>query len=85
MTDAQAEKLRAFIQKDVSRDPRQAIGLETGLVSTGLVDSFSLIKVLAFVEDEFGVVIPDEAATAETMNSVRLIGALVDRFGPASS
>jgi acyl carrier protein len=41
----------------------------TPLISSGLVDSFSLIKVLAFVEDEFRILIPDEAATAAAMDS----------------
>jgi acyl carrier protein/D-alanine--poly(phosphoribitol) ligase subunit 2 len=68
-----AQKLAHFIQSEVSKDPRQAVQPATPLISSGLVDSFSLIKVLAFVEDEFGVVIPDEAATARSMDSIDLI------------
>jgi acyl carrier protein len=54
---------------------------DTALVSSGLVDSLSLIQVLAFIEDEFQVVIPDEAATAESMNTVRKIDELIDAYG----
>ncbi len=78
--DAVAQKLVNFIQREVSKDPRRPILLSTPLVSSGMVDSFSLIKVLAFIEDELGVVIPDEAATAEAMDSVELILQLVRRF-----
>jgi acyl carrier protein len=74
------EKLARFIQTEVSKDPRQAIAPQTTLVSSGLVDSFSLIKGLAFIEDEFGIVIPDEAATAATMDSVERIGQLMDTY-----
>lgn len=74
-------KLARFIQAEVSKDPRQEVLLETALISSGLVDSFSLIKVLAFVEDEFGIVIPDEAATADAMNSIDLILKLMDTYG----
>ena len=73
-------KLARFIQAEVSKDPRQLILPETTLISSGLVDSFSLIKVLAFVEDEFGIVIPDEAATADAMNSIELILKLMDTY-----
>jgi acyl carrier protein len=44
------------------------------------VDSFSLIKILAFIEDEFGVVIPDEAATAAAMDSLQLILELIETY-----
>ncbi len=80
MSPEASEKLARFIQAEVSKDPRQPIAPQTALVSSGLVDSFSLIKVLAFIEDEFGIVIPDEAATAAAMDSVERIGQLMDTY-----
>jgi acyl carrier protein len=74
------EKLARFIQSEVAKDPRQPVLPGTPLISSGLVDSFSLIKVLAFVEDEFGIVIPDEAATAAAMDSIELIVRLMDTY-----
>ena len=77
------EKLARFIQSEVAKDSRQPVLPATPLISSGLVDSFSLIKVLAFVEDEFGVVIPDEAATAAAMDSIELIVKLMDTYANA--
>jgi acyl carrier protein len=81
MADSRQAKLATFIQTKLSKDPRKVLEADTALVSSGLVDSLSLIQVLAFVEDEFQVVIPDEAATAESMNTVRKIDALIDTYG----
>ena len=75
-----ARRLAQFVQSEVSKDPRQAVLPGTALVSSGLVDSFSLIKVLAFIEDEFGIVIPDEAATAKAMDTIELIQKLMDTY-----
>jgi acyl carrier protein len=72
--------LARYIQREVSKDPDQPLDLDTPLVSSGLVDSMSLISVLAFIEDAFGVVVPDEAATAASMNTVRLIMGLVTTY-----
>jgi acyl carrier protein len=80
MSSTIEERLAGFIQSEVSKDSRQAIHPATPLISSGLVDSFSLIRVLAFIEDEFGVVIPDEAATAEAMDSVELILGLMQTY-----
>jgi len=72
--------LTAYVRENVSKDPRARIELETPLITSGLVDSFSLVSVLAFIEDEFNVVIPDEAATAEAMNTVGLMLQLIETY-----
>jgi acyl carrier protein len=72
--------LTAYIRESVAKDPRARIEVETPLITSGLVDSFSLVSVLAFIEDEFHVVIPDEAATAEAMNTVGLMLQLIDTY-----
>ena len=74
------QTLSRFIQSELSKDPRQPILPATALISSGLIDSFSLISVLAFIEDEFGIVIPDEAATADAMDSIELILKLMDTY-----
>jgi acyl carrier protein len=75
------EKIAEFIRRELSKDKQQNIGQETLFISSGLVDSFSLIRLLVFIEDEFSIVIPDEAATAEAMDSVALILGLMQKFG----
>jgi acyl carrier protein len=83
MQEDRLQKLSAYLRKEVSKDPRRALEADTPLISSGLVDSLSLISVLAFIEDEFGVVIPDEAATAAAMNTPRLILGLIDEYDSA--
>jgi len=73
-------QLGEFIRSVVAKDPRRSLELDTPLVSSGLVDSMSLIQVLAFVEDAFGVVIPDEAATAASMDTLRSILGLIRTY-----
>jgi acyl carrier protein len=75
------KRLAEFLRTNVLKDSRVVPSRDTPLVSSGLVDSLSLIQVLAFVEDEFQVAIPDEAATAEAMNTIGGILALVDVYG----
>lgn len=79
-TEEKHEKLATFIQREISRDPRRKIERDTPLISSGLVDSLSLFSVLVFIEDHLGVVIPDEAATAQSMNTLEKILILVDDY-----
>ena len=79
--DSISYKIADFIRRELSKDKNLMIERETKFISSGLVDSFSLIRLLVFIEDEFGIVIPDEAATAEAMDSVSLILELMQKFG----
>ncbi|MEZ0396599.1 MAG: acyl carrier protein [Anaerolineales bacterium] len=56
------------------------ITYDTPLISSGLVDSFSMISLKRFLEMKYQISIPDEAATPETFDSVAKIAALVQRF-----
>ncbi len=58
----------------------EEITYDTPLISSGLVDSFSMISLKRFLEMKYRIVIPDEAATPETFDSVEKIAALVQRF-----
>lgn len=80
MSEDRQSKLAEFIRREISKDPRKALEPDTTLISSGLVDSLSLIRVLVFIEDEFDVVIPDEAATAPAMDTIRKIDGLIDAY-----
>ena len=52
----------------------------TPLISGGIVDSFSMVSLLRFLEKKYSIHIPDDAATPEAFDSVARIVALVRRF-----
>lgn len=45
------------------------------------LDSLRAMRLLVFVEEEFGVRIPEGDITAENISSVDALAALVERFG----
>lgn len=57
------------------------------LLSSGVVDSFGLLELIAFVEDTFGVRIDPARLGLERLDTVDRIVALVEslRDGPAAS
>lgn len=80
--DERFEQLGQYLRKEIIRNNKVELGPDTPLITSGLMDSLSLISVLTFVEDEFSVVIPDEAATAASMNTMRMIVELADQYDP---
>lgn len=67
------EKLRAFITSELIRDRSYQLSDNEGIITEGLIDSFSLAELGVFVEEEFGVFIPDSDLTVEKMDTLDLM------------
>jgi acyl carrier protein len=63
------EKLRAYICKELIRDASYPLTDTEGVISGGLMDSFSLAEFAVYVEKEFGVYIPDSDLTVAKMDT----------------
>lgn len=53
---------------------------DTPLITSGIVDSFSLVSLKLFLERKYAVKIPDGDATPQAFDSVDGIARLVERF-----
>jgi acyl carrier protein len=56
----------------------------TPLISSGLIDSLSMVSLKVFVENTYGVRIPDAEASAEAFDSVAALVALVRKLKAGS-
>lgn len=63
-------KLRDFITRDLIRDESYQLEDDEGIITGGLMDSFSLAEFGVFVEQEFDVYIPDADLTVEKMDTL---------------
>ena len=77
MTDDMVAQLAAFIAKNILKDARRVIDPNQALLSSGLVDSFSLMDLALFVEDTFGVQIQDTELNAASFDSLEQLAALI--------
>lgn len=68
--------IREYLEEGDDRE----ISETTPLISGGIVDSFSMVSLLRFLEKKYSIHIPDEAATPEAFDTVQRIVALVRRF-----
>jgi acyl carrier protein len=76
------EKLRAFIVTELIRDDGYTLTDDEGIISSGLMDSFSLAELGVYVEEEFDVYIPDSDLTVDKMDTLNQMTARVMRgFG----
>jgi acyl carrier protein/D-alanine--poly(phosphoribitol) ligase subunit 2 len=71
--------LEYVVDEYVEEDDDIEVGPDTPLISSGLVDSFSMVSLKAFLEKKYQVRLPDEEATPEAFDTVNSIVELVKK------
>jgi acyl carrier protein len=69
-----------YVIKEYVDDEDEKITYDTPLISSGYVDSFSMVSLLVFLENKFKIKIPPSKATPEAFDSVNKIVALVNEY-----
>lgn len=69
-----------YVIKEYIDDEDVKITYDTPLISSGYVDSFSMVSLLVFLENKFRIKIPPSKATPEAFDSVNNIVALVNQY-----
>jgi acyl carrier protein len=70
-----------YVKKEyLEEDSGVDVNENTKLISSGIVDSFSMVSLKMFLEKKFLVKIPDDKATPEAFDSVNNILNLLKEF-----
>ncbi|MFB3910279.1 MAG: phosphopantetheine-binding protein [Candidatus Eisenbacteria bacterium] len=70
-----------YVKKEyLDDDDDTEVDLDTPLISSGIVDSFSMVSLKTFLERKYSISIPDAKATPEAFDSVNKIAKLVREF-----
>jgi acyl carrier protein len=78
--ESMAELILNYIKKEYIDEDNIHIDYNTSLISGGLVDSFSMVSLLVFLENKFKIKIPASQATPEAFDSVDKIVTLVNKY-----
>ena len=78
MTNAILPEVEKYIAAQILRQPSRTIAVDEPLISSGLIDSFSLMDLALFVEDTFGVRIEDTELNANTFDNLAQLAALIE-------
>ena len=70
-------KIAEYLTKDVLKQPSRIIQPDEALLSSGLIDSFHLVDLALYVEDNFGVHIDDSELNASTFDSLSQLADLI--------
>ena len=67
-----------FIAINILKQPKRVIKPDEALISSGLIDSFSLVDLALFIENQFNVRIDDTELTADVFDTLIELTALIE-------
>lgn len=71
------ERVRAHFAQDLGAEKAATIATGDSLITSGILDSTRLLKLITFVEEAFGVAIPMEDLEPDNFSSLDAIAAFV--------
>ena len=77
MTDEIVATLGQQIAAKILKQPKRTLKADEPLISSGVIDSFSLVDVALLVEDTYGVHIDDSELNAETFDTLNQLAELI--------
>ncbi len=79
MTEPILEKIAAYIAAEFLKQPGRIIAPDEPLLTSGLVDSFHLVDLSLFVENNFGVRIDDAELNASSFDNLDQLTAFIKK------
>jgi acyl carrier protein len=77
MTSKIIQTLSDFIASQILKQPKRVILPDEPLISSGLVDSFSLVDLSLFIEKTYKVYIDNTELNRETFDTLAQLGDLI--------
>ena len=71
--------LTDFIKQELLHGRSVPLGEDVDLLSAGIVDSLGILRLVAFIEERFGVKVPDEDVVFENFQTIKTMAQYVDQ------
>lgn len=71
-----SERVLAFLRRTIDQD----LTLDTPLIEGGLLDSFHVVELLSFVEEEIGLRLNPTDVTHDDLRNAKNVVAMVERL-----
>ena len=75
------ERLARYIATDLLNQQDLVIGEDEELLTSGLLDSLSVMSLIHFIEEDLGIQVPAEDVVIENFASLRAIDGYLERRG----
>lgn len=79
------ERIRNFVMEKFPLARKRGINFQDNLLESGILDSLGILDLVAFVEQNFGIVLADEELVPENFQSIEHLTAFVQSKSPSEA
>lgn len=65
--------LTEYIKNEIMRNGKAELAEEDDLLSSGILDSLAILQLVAFIDETFGIEVPDQDVVYENFNSIKVL------------
>lgn len=69
-----------FVKNEVMRNKNAKLDENEDLLSAGILDSLAILQLVAYIEDQFGIKVPDEDVVFENFQSINSLTTYLDNY-----
>ena len=77
----QKSAIKNYIQTEILHGRNVDLKEDEDLLSAGIIDSLSILKLVAFVEERFNISIPDEDVVFDNFSSINALAEYLQQHG----
>ena len=74
------EVVKEYVIEEYLEDDEEELNYDSPLISSGIVDSFSMVSLKRFLETKYSISLPDNEATPEAFDTINSIAELVEKY-----
>ena len=75
------QKLMEYVGGELLVDPELGLDEQEEILANGRIDSMGVMRLVAFVKDEFSITIPNEDLIVDNFKSVGALDEYLSRYG----
>jgi len=69
-----------FVKNEIMRNKNAKLNEDEDLLSAGILDSLAILQLVAFIEDQFGIKVPDEDVVFENFQSINALVTYLENY-----
>jgi acyl carrier protein len=68
-----------FVKDELLRGRKPDLKADEDLLSTGIIDSLGILRLVSFIEERFGVQVPDQDVVYENFNNIKVLSEYLEK------
>lgn len=69
-----------YIKKEIVRNDKATISEDEDLLSSGVLDSLGILQLVAYIQDTFGIEVPDKDVVYENFHSIKSLDEYLKQY-----